>query len=184
MTTPTYRLPDSLGGAPCEIVTQDVDRQDRVRVWVKTGEDVGDYIELHRRLLVEVEPTLPPEPPVGRCVGIEMVEAEPTYGVVFRRYEPGWAAPGDESGEHLTWAEVYSYGSTPPVLLVPDPAAGAATSGEWRCLNYKNDAFEVELVEGESRVEVRTNGWVYLSADDAESAAAVLLAAARAARAS
>jgi hypothetical protein len=184
VTTPTYRLPDLLGGAPCEIVTQDIDREDRVRVWVKTGEDVGDYIELHRRLLVPVEPALPPEPPVGSVVLRAGRAVQRIDGAPPERPDRCWV---DHLGAWWTWGELFRDDCT-PVLLAPDPAAGADTEGRFPGTTNGPYAFVAGLNGGRVRLRVvdshDESATVDLSREVTKALGRTLLAAARAARAS
>jgi hypothetical protein len=180
----TYRLPDSLGGGECTIVSQDVDRTYRVRVWVKTGDDVGDFIEVPRSLLVEVEPQLPPEPPVGsvvRCHG------EATVIEYYERARIGWLLLNVFTGAGVSWAELHRLWPT-VTLLIPDPAAGVEPHGMFPANVDAPRAMVDLLSSGGVRLRIidshDESASVGLNPELTEALARTLLAAARAARAS
>lgn len=143
-----YRLPDALGGGEIEAE----------EMWGGCAGGRPEYLVAGSRITITmpegtpmeaVAPPLPPEPPVGTVVLVGMV-----FEQVLRRYEHGWAGPGDERGEYATWAEVCSLGT--PVLLVPDPLAGAPE------LPWTDAGISVSVKVG---VEVITRGQVRVVAD-------------------
>jgi hypothetical protein len=180
----TYRLPDSLGGGVCEIVQNDVDGfPSYVGVAAVPRPTPCLVYFVPAPELTPVEPELLPEPPVGSGVWVQPLDFDPVAGIILRRYADGWTAPGAPAGTPgEDWARVCSLSIQPPVLLIPDPAAGAEPSGVWKCQHCRG-RFIVDGLD----IGVGLDDEVYdhsLSPEDGESAAVVLLAAARAARAS
>jgi hypothetical protein len=175
MITPTYRLPDSLGGHECQIV----DENNAGEVVVKLKVDgLAMTLILARHWLAKIEP----EPPVGSVVWVQPLDFDPVAGIILRRYADGWTAPGEEDDPDFhDWAKVCSLSIQPPVLLIPDPAAGAATSGTWKCATGVGNVLSVTEPDDDGDVQVAIPGYktVWLSHEDAESAGRTLLAAAR-----
>lgn len=147
-----YRLHSALGGGEYD------DAGDRTIGTVGFQFDgIEGLVYLPRKVLTEVKPPLPPEPPVGSVV---LVGADPAHdarsglvsGLVSRRYGAGWSTPGDDSGEFATWTEVCDGG--PPVLLVPDPLAEAPE------LPWDPQPLDPDHPEA-TRTEVRIrHGWI------------------------
>jgi len=107
----TYRLPDALGGAEVEILSNspETQRTDFVRVSVET--DTERFIfDIPQWALVEVEPPLPPEPD------------KPAYFVdrdekVWQKVRSGWQCI---TGGRLPWADLWrDYGPLTRLMLDP-----------------------------------------------------------------
>jgi hypothetical protein len=180
----TYRLPVSLGGATLAEHRR-VDGSTEAPPGTVAFLLNGCLVCVARGLLTQVEPALPPpEPPVGsvvRCVvqgvshAVERLDDEtphpsdPWYPRLF-----GW----------LSWADVNAEGT--PVLLVPDPAAGADTGGRFPDTSDAPRALVGLLKNGGVRLVVvdshDESASVDLSREVTEALGRTLLAAARAAR--
>ncbi len=122
MKSPTYRLPDDLGGWPVRII-DDGERAmgQGYRVVITEGPYQGSLIILdHKVKLVAVAPPLPDEPPVGsvmRALLPDEDDEDEDEPAAVERTKRGWFATGSASS--LEWAELCQRGA--PVLLVPDP---------------------------------------------------------------
>jgi hypothetical protein len=147
------------------------------------GLDVTAFMSIS--LLTKVEPELPPEPPVGSVVRCGLLTYERVQGTNddYDQEFDAWLVPGGEVPS--TWEMVCK--NALPVLLVPDPAAGAKSSGDWRDADEGEDAtLRIGwLPDGKVGVYVLNalrviQGDVVLSREDAEAAGRTLLAASRA----
>jgi len=195
VTPPTYRLPDWLGGAECALVRGDHEFREgavlggstEVRITAGVSGGTGVTMTVPRRILTRVEPALPPEPPVGSVVWVQELDRDLQAGIILRRYVPGWCSPGSDDAPY-DWAGVCALSTTPPVLLVPDPAAGADTEGRFPGTTNGPYAFVAGLNGGRVRLRVvdshDESATVDLSREVTEALGRTLLAAARAARAS
>jgi hypothetical protein len=172
-----YRLPDTLGGAECEIVSDHIPGYPS---YVAVAVDKGRSVIVPSDWLTEVRPKLPPEPPDDSTVRI--AETRPH---VYHRDDHGgdsraayrWYVPGGDAAR--SWADLCALGL--PVLLVPDPAAGAEPSGEGTCHTDRRVLLRVRLSGYVVCVEVYEDGQrqsVELTPEDAESVARTLWAAA------
>jgi hypothetical protein len=152
-----YRLPEFLGGGEFEAAAVN---------------DSGQYIGfdfpgfgINRTwfplsVLTEIEPPLPPEPPVGAFVA---AGADGNLLPFYRRLDEGWGIVGG-SIDGVTWADICAMSqkraNRPPVLLVPDPLAEAPEL-PWECEDESDGIVEVARAPG--RGDKRTV-YVYVDA--------------------
>jgi hypothetical protein len=179
MITPTYRLPDSLGGHPCQIV----DENNTGEVVVKlTVDGLTMTLILLGSHLVRVKPELPPEPPHASVVlsgpvdaGVARAWQRDDFGP-DNNEEARWYQAGGRLA--ISWAHLCMV--KPPVLLIPDPAAGAEPRGEWQDADRAVSAKLYIAAGGAGITDLALGGeTIQLSREDAESAGRTLLAAAR-----
>jgi hypothetical protein len=107
-----YRLPDVLGGG-------ELDRWHTVEAPVGTIAFIvnGHLVCVAVKLLTEVEPPLPPEPPVGSVVLDRKGHAWQAVGPEFDDIPAAWYCTHDTMDQ--TWAELNAEHG-PLTLLVPE----------------------------------------------------------------
>lgn len=101
-----YRLPEGFGGFEVEIVARPSVETVKVHPleWPETV-----TIELPFDRLIEIPaPRLPDEP---RLLTVALLHpARGDEGLVYRRYNEGWAMPNAPHREYHTWAQMWSMG--------------------------------------------------------------------------
>ena len=171
---PRYRLPDALGG-------EEMDDLEEAGAPIGTVAFIleGHLVCVARGLLTEVEPPLPPEPPVGSVVRAQAPGRESGGRWVFEHTDDGvWYTTAHD--RPYEWRDLRAGA---PVLLVPDPF-GEPVELPWRCNGVEVQQTRSDTGPGHL-VHVSTKGASYgfdhLPPDRAREMARALWAAANAA---